>query len=252
MISIFVPALNEERHIVATLDLIMGAAEASGLREYEILAFDDGSTDATGRLLDEYAAKHKVIRSIHNPVNLGLGASFHEALRLARYEKLTWFAGDNNFAPESMQALFGAVDVADVVTLYFVNTELRSRLRNLLSVMFSTIYLTVFDLHLKYIHGNSIFPVAALRSMRLRSTGYGCIAEAMVKLLRSGVTFHELSGYMNANAEVSSQALRLKTLTGVMKDILSLIYDVYFSERQRYAHRPKRIYPGRLAAASRH
>jgi glycosyltransferase involved in cell wall biosynthesis len=53
--------------------------------DYEIIVCDDGSTDATGRIIDEIAARYPDVRALHHRENQGIRRTFehlyHEATR---------------------------------------------------------------------------------------------------------------------------------------------------------------------------
>jgi glycosyltransferase involved in cell wall biosynthesis len=66
-ISVVMGVYNAAATLRATLDSILGQEEA----DLELVAVDDGSTDGTAAILDEYAARDPRVRVIHQ-VNLGL------------------------------------------------------------------------------------------------------------------------------------------------------------------------------------
>ena len=69
-ISVVVPVYNAERHVGRTLDSV----QAQTFGDWECVCVDDGSTDGSGAILDEYAAKDSRFRVIHQK-NGGEGAA---------------------------------------------------------------------------------------------------------------------------------------------------------------------------------
>ena len=61
MISIIVPVYNIEKYLKPCIDSIL----ASTYRDYELILVDDGSTDESGSVCDEYAKNDDRIRIIH-------------------------------------------------------------------------------------------------------------------------------------------------------------------------------------------
>ena len=69
MISIIVPVYNVEPYLRKCLDSILGQTH----RDLEILIIDDGSTDGSGKICDEYRNDERV-RVFHTE-NRGLSAA---------------------------------------------------------------------------------------------------------------------------------------------------------------------------------
>lgn len=66
-LSIVIPAYNEETNIrLGALDKVSRYLEEQSY-EWEVVVIDDGSTDATPALLDEFAQNNKAFRVLHNP-----------------------------------------------------------------------------------------------------------------------------------------------------------------------------------------
>jgi glycosyl transferase family 2 len=63
MVSIIVPARNEERNLPALLDSLL----AQDYPAFEVIVVDDASTDATSALAGAYAARDRRISVIHTP-----------------------------------------------------------------------------------------------------------------------------------------------------------------------------------------
>lgn len=77
-ISILVPVYNVEKYLRKCLDSIL----AQTFTDFEVICMDDGSTDGSGKILDEYALADERIRVIHKE-NSGYGKTMNAALQLA-------------------------------------------------------------------------------------------------------------------------------------------------------------------------
>lgn len=79
-ISFIVTALNEEANIEPTVQQILIAAQGRFL-DYEILLVNDGSTDATGTIMEKLVAENSKIRVLHNQHSLGVGGAYKSGSR---------------------------------------------------------------------------------------------------------------------------------------------------------------------------
>lgn len=83
-LSVIMPVYNEEGAIVAAVDEVKQNV-LTLIPESELVVVDDGSRDATGRLLDEAAAADARIKVIHQ-ANGGHGAALLTGLKAAQGE----------------------------------------------------------------------------------------------------------------------------------------------------------------------
>jgi dolichol-phosphate mannosyltransferase len=66
MLSVVIPAHNEEGHIAETVQNLAGALRKAGIA-YEILVINDNSSDGTERILATLSAAKIGVRYINNP-----------------------------------------------------------------------------------------------------------------------------------------------------------------------------------------
>lgn len=84
-LSIVVPAFNEEQRLPRTLQSIRAYLVSRGLQA-EVLVVDDGSTDATARVVELLRASFPELRLISNGRNRGKGFSVRHGMLEARGE----------------------------------------------------------------------------------------------------------------------------------------------------------------------
>lgn len=90
MISIIVPVYNVERYLRKCLDSVIGQT----YRDLEVLIIDDGSTDGSGAICEEYEGKDKRIKVFHT-VNRGLSAARNLGLDEAKGEWIGFVDSDD-------------------------------------------------------------------------------------------------------------------------------------------------------------
>lgn len=90
LFSIIIPAFNCEETIERTVDSIA----VSGIKDYEILIIDDGSTDKTGSICDSLAQKMPTVRCIHQ-ANEGVSAARNCGIKNSLGDYLIFFDADD-------------------------------------------------------------------------------------------------------------------------------------------------------------
>lgn len=94
-LSIIIPVYNTKSYLSFCLDSILKQAWT----DYEIILVDDGSSDGSSALCDEYASRYDHIRCHHQP-NSGHTAARQQGYRLSRGEYVTFADSDDWVAPD--------------------------------------------------------------------------------------------------------------------------------------------------------
>ena len=89
LVTIGMPVYNEQRHLRSSLDSLL----AQDYRNFEVVIVDNASTDSTGEIGMEYAARDKRVRYYRNEISVGGICNFNRAVDLARGEHFTLAAG---------------------------------------------------------------------------------------------------------------------------------------------------------------
>ncbi|MBM4125485.1 MAG: glycosyltransferase family 2 protein, partial [Nitrospira sp.] len=147
-LSVIIPALNEEGNLSAAVETVLGAI-GDRFADYELLIFDDGSTDRTGAIADQLAARNSHTRVIHNPRNMGFGYNYNRGVELARMEYVTMFPGDNEIPGEAIRTILSAVGSADIVVPYISTPAVRGWSRRVISACFVGVLNILFGLRLR-------------------------------------------------------------------------------------------------------
>jgi len=78
-VSVVIPVYNEAANLLSLRDRLVSALDALGL-DWEVVLADDGSTDGSGRVLDDIAAADARFRIVHFRRNFGQTAAIMAAL----------------------------------------------------------------------------------------------------------------------------------------------------------------------------
>ena len=134
MISFIVCAFNEEDNIKDTVDSIRQAVKLSNYdKKYEIVIINDGSKDKTKEIIIYLQKKFSNIVYLQNSKNLGYGQSLIKGLSSISYEKFMVIPGDDDLPKETIKIGLQNMNKADLVMLFPINTDNRSKIQNMCS-----------------------------------------------------------------------------------------------------------------------
>lgn len=103
MVSIIVPIYNAQEYIKRCIDSIL----TQEYTNFELILADDGSTDSSGTICDEYAAKDSRVRVIHKE-NTGVSDTRNTAISQATGTYLQFLDSDDWITPDATKLLVRA------------------------------------------------------------------------------------------------------------------------------------------------
>ncbi len=226
-LSIVIPAFNEEGNLEAAVSSVLTALQGH-CSSYEILIFNDGSSDGTGKIADELARSNSNIKAFHNDGNKGLGYSLRKGFDLASKDYITWCAGDNPMLQESLSEMFSKTGQADVISSYVANPEFRSPARRFVSAAYVVIMNILFGLRLRYYNGFAIYRTDLVKKFRTSTQGFSFLAELLILLVKSGHSCVEVATHHRLRSHGKSNAFSLRNFLDIQKTLIRLIGVVYF------------------------
>ncbi len=108
VVSVLIPVWNVEPYLPECLDSVV--RQTIGLDSIEIIAVDDGSTDRSADILDEYAARIPQLRVIHEPNSGGPGRPRNVALDRAAGPYVFFLDADDYLGSEALQRLVATAE----------------------------------------------------------------------------------------------------------------------------------------------
>ncbi|MQY15628.1 hypothetical protein SRB5_58140 [Streptomyces sp. RB5] len=99
--SIVIPSYGVQAFIRECLESVL----AQDFTDFEVIAVDDCSTDGTGVIIDEFAARDPRVIAVHREENGGLGQTRNTGVDRARGDYLLFLDGDDTYRPGSLRAL---------------------------------------------------------------------------------------------------------------------------------------------------
>ena len=114
-VSVIIPVYNTEKYLAQCLDSVLNQT----LQDIEVICVNDGSTDGSLEILNQYAAKDKRIKIIDQK-NAGQGAARNSALKIARGEYICFLDSDDWLDKNTCKELY---EYAKKLNLDMINFE---------------------------------------------------------------------------------------------------------------------------------
>lgn len=120
LISVIVPVYNVEKYVGKCVDSILNQS----YKNLDIILVDDGSTDRSGVICDDYAHHNANIRVIHQP-NGGLSAARNAGLDVMTGEYVTFVDSDDMIHRECITTLYRYIETerAEISTISAIDIE---------------------------------------------------------------------------------------------------------------------------------
>lgn len=115
-ISIIIPVYNKQDYLEQCFTGIFKQSFPS----YEVIAVDDGSTDNSGLVCDEWAAKEPRLRVIHQP-NAGVTAARRHGVEQSKGRFIMFADADDVILPDALEVMYKAItdnDADEVIGTY--------------------------------------------------------------------------------------------------------------------------------------
>lgn len=223
-LSVIIPAFNEEKNLNPTVYGLMDAFKKIGFDSYEILIFDDKSTDKTGVIADGLAREFDKVRVVHNETNRGLGYNYKTGVMMAAGEYVLMIPGDNETDLDSINKMIESIGGADIVMTYTVNMDIRSMFRRFVSRFFVGILNLLFNLRLRYYNGICIHRTDFAKKALPSTFGFAYAAEMVIRLIKSGAGYIEVPIKIKPTSKTT--AFKFKNIVSVLKTLLFLVWSV--------------------------
>jgi len=113
-LSVIMPVYNVEKYLPTMVDSVL----AQTYRDFELIMVDDGSTDGSGALCDDYAARDARVRVIHKE-NGGVSTARNTGIEAARGEYIYFADSDDYLYPETLETMMREIGDRDFLMMEY-------------------------------------------------------------------------------------------------------------------------------------
>ncbi|MCD8395481.1 MAG: glycosyltransferase [Bacteroidales bacterium] len=112
MVTVVIPAYNEEKWVAQAIQSVI----AQTMKQWELVVVDDGSSDSTGAIIDQFAKEDPRLKAVHTK-NRGTLLARSRGVREATTERITFLDADDTLEPNALEWLLqhdeGTVSVVE-------------------------------------------------------------------------------------------------------------------------------------------
>jgi len=229
MLSVIIPAYNEERTLAEVIDRVL----ALPLRP-QIIVVDDGSKDRTADIIREYQAKHGIIGVICER-NGGKGAAIQAGLKHATQPFTIIQDADLEYYPEEYEQLLKPVRAGKASVVYgsrnLAHPAARKNHFHYLRFWLGGKVVSLAANYLFFTHLTDeatcykLFPTDVLRQMKLQCRGFDFCPEVTAKAVRLGYRIHEVP--IRYNPRDISEGKKIRAWHGIEAILVLLKYRLW-------------------------
>lgn len=235
IISIIVPVYNTEKYLHRCIDSIL----AQTYTDFELLLVDDGSTDSSGAICDEYALRDSRVRVFHKE-NGGVSSARNLGLDNAQGEWITFVDSDDWVNVKYIEHLYECVSneidmIFSYATIYTGSTKYKENYPSYIAC--STDIDVMFDKNDLHWHTSpwaKLYKKELINQNSLRFDNAICVGEDLVfvysyilvckRIYISNITDYNYNNIVTGSLtqrvfRFESELYGLHRITGVVKDL---------------------------------
>lgn len=191
-LSLVLPAFNEAEGLEGVVRPLARALKDAGI-DYELVIVDNGSSDATGVVIDQLALSDSRVRKTVVPVNQGFGWGVLRGMQWASGRFVGYMGSDGQIMPEDVIDVYRLAASAgcDIAKVRRISRE-DGLLRGLQSWCFNRLLCALFGVRCADINGSpKILARETAERLALSSRDWFIDAELMIKAQRLGLSVAE-------------------------------------------------------------
>jgi len=149
-VSVIIPVYNSEKFLKESIESVLNQTQ----KQIEVIAINDGSTDNSEKILEQYSDKIMII----SQTNHGLAHALNVGIKKIKGKWFKWFSPDDILYPEAIEILVNEAKKLQENTIIYSNWELidekGNKLRDFSESNFND--LSCFDFNVRLLDGQLI------------------------------------------------------------------------------------------------
>ncbi len=220
-ISVFFPCYNEQENITRTVERATAVLEGINA-DFEIIIIDDGSSDATGKIAEEIAARDTRVRVVHHGTNQGYGAALRSGFKAAEKKLVFYTDGDGQFDIGEMPALLPLMQRYDIVSCYRLNRQ-DNMLRKINGWCWTRLVCLLFGMRIRDIDcAFKLYKREIFDNITLSSGGALIDTEILARAIRKGYSITQKGVHHYPRTAGTQTGANMKVILRAFRELIDL------------------------------
>jgi glycosyltransferase involved in cell wall biosynthesis len=220
-ISVFFPCYNEQDNVARTVGQALAVLEKLNA-DFEVIIVNDGSSDSTGQVAEEIAARDGRVKIVHHPTNLGYGAALQSGFGAATKELVFYTDGDGQFDIGEMPQLLPLMEEFDIVSCYRLNRQ-DNFIRKINAWCWTSLVCLLFGMRIRDIDcAFKLYKRRIFDEIDLLSTGALIDAEILARAVHKGYTVTQKGVHHYPRRAGKQTGAKLRVIFRAFKELLKL------------------------------
>lgn len=240
-LSLVLPAYNEAENIEIVIRQALDVLPLH-TNTFEIIPVNDGSRDATGKIIDGLAMDDDRILPVHHKGNRGYGGALTSGFKASRHDYVMFMDADQQFDIAEIQRLAPFIPTHDTVAGFRMERSDPMH-RRIFAEIFNLTVRVLFGVHLRDLDcAFKIFSGEQLRSLELTTSGALINAEIQAKLRRQGARLQQVGVPHYPRVAGSATGGSLKVILHAMKETVQLWFHMHRYQPPKQVSNPRPYY----------
>lgn len=220
-LSIVIPAYNEEGTLV---NLIKETLKDAGkvTKDFEIIIVNDGSSDKTAIITDNFAKTYKQVKVIHHRKNQGLALAWRTGIKSSKKDIILYIEGDGQQPFKDQYDLLKKIKHADLVLGTRSDRFDYTFFRKTLSYGYLFLLWLFFNLRYKDVGWSQAYRRKIFEKIEMKSVTPFFDTEVVIKAKRFGFKVASARSYYRRRKAGSTSLGNIRTAYRMFKEMMKM------------------------------
>ncbi len=222
-VSIVIPLYKDKNTVAKMIKSSLKILRKS-IKNYEVIAVDDGCPDKSGNVARKFTKKNKKVKVIIHKKNLGYGAAIKTGFKKSKYDCVFAIDGDGEYDVNVLPQLLKKLENSDLVITRRYKKQYNTW-RSIVSWTYNFVLRLLFNIDYRDISsGSRLVRKELIKKINIDTDSPFLGAELTIKATSLGYKVNEYGIYYYPTDFRSGSSVSLKNIFMTIKDMLILYF----------------------------